>query len=273
MMMRYQGPTMTHSVRYNRDHTTLLHLLRRFDAGEKPTAALFRGPNRIDLRALLRPDEAGKPTASCAALCKFFGTIPEVAKLAGSLDAECSDVVFALVSLCEARTNSRAAALARSVLGDAVPYRCGSTMKALGLSLPRGWKFATRIEATDPQVDMRGGIRTSQREWLPSTARRADQPRSPPAPLHVDVNLLNDTKAAHLGTFIAEALEACGVSSMTATALYEDYCRWCEATDIEPLSLSYFGRMFGQSTSIAKRKIAGRVRYIGVALRRVPPEA
>ncbi len=55
-------------------------------------------------------------------------------------------------------------------------------------------------------------------------------------------------------------------SSVTATALYEDYCAWCETLEKEPLALPTFSREFGE-LGIQKGKIAGRVRYIGIALR------
>ena len=55
-------------------------------------------------------------------------------------------------------------------------------------------------------------------------------------------------------------------SSLTATALYEDYCAWCDEQEKEPLALPTFGREFGD-LGVDKAKIAGRVRYIGIALR------
>jgi len=55
-------------------------------------------------------------------------------------------------------------------------------------------------------------------------------------------------------------------SSLTATTLYEDYCVWCEEQKKEPLALPTFGREFGE-LGVRKEKIAGRVRYIGVALK------
>lgn len=63
-----------------------------------------------------------------------------------------------------------------------------------------------------------------------------------------------------------ERIEEQDGSSLTATALYEDYCAWCEEQDKEPLALPTFGREFGD-LGVQKAKIAGRVRYIGVALR------
>ncbi|MCB1510484.1 MAG: hypothetical protein KDJ36_06235 [Hyphomicrobiaceae bacterium] len=55
-------------------------------------------------------------------------------------------------------------------------------------------------------------------------------------------------------------------SSLTVTALYEDYCTWCDEQNKEPLALPTFGREFGDY-GVQKAKIAGRVRYIGIALK------
>lgn len=54
-------------------------------------------------------------------------------------------------------------------------------------------------------------------------------------------------------------------SSLTATALYEDYCDWCEEAGKEPMALPTFGRQFGE-LGVHKAKIAGRIRYIGIRL-------
>ncbi|MEO1609590.1 MAG: hypothetical protein AAFR90_09635 [Pseudomonadota bacterium] len=63
-----------------------------------------------------------------------------------------------------------------------------------------------------------------------------------------------------------ERVEGQSGSSLTATALYEDYCAWCDEQNKEPLALPTFGREFGD-LGVQKAKIAGRVRYIGVAFR------
>lgn len=65
--------------------------------------------------------------------------------------------------------------------------------------------------------------------------------------------------------FYKERLEPAEGSSLTATALYEDYCAWCEDQGKEPLALPTFGREFGE-LGVNKSKIAGRVRYIGIKL-------
>lgn len=55
-------------------------------------------------------------------------------------------------------------------------------------------------------------------------------------------------------------------ASVTATELYEAFCGWCEEVRREPIALPQFAREFADM-GIKKEKIAGRVRYIGIALR------
>lgn len=66
--------------------------------------------------------------------------------------------------------------------------------------------------------------------------------------------------------FYKESIEVQDGSSVTATQLYEDYCSWCEAKSKEPLALPSFGREFAD-LGVKKERIAGRVRYIGIALK------
>jgi hypothetical protein len=66
--------------------------------------------------------------------------------------------------------------------------------------------------------------------------------------------------------FYKESIEVTDGSSLTATELYEDYCAWCETKTKEPLALPTFGRSFGE-LGVKKEKIAGRIRYIGIALK------
>lgn len=66
--------------------------------------------------------------------------------------------------------------------------------------------------------------------------------------------------------FYKESIDVTDGSSLTATELYEDYCAWCETKAKEPLALPTFGRAFGE-LGVKKEKIAGRIRYIGIALK------
>ncbi len=54
-------------------------------------------------------------------------------------------------------------------------------------------------------------------------------------------------------------------SSVTALALYDDYCQWCEAKGKQPLGLPIFTRRFSD-LGVQKAKVAGRIRYMDVKL-------
>jgi hypothetical protein len=54
-------------------------------------------------------------------------------------------------------------------------------------------------------------------------------------------------------------------SSVTALALYDDYCQWCEARAKQPLGLPIFTRRFSD-LGVQKAKVAGRIRYMDVRL-------
>lgn len=56
-------------------------------------------------------------------------------------------------------------------------------------------------------------------------------------------------------------------SAVTATQLYEDYCSWCETKAKEPLALPSFGRQFGELGVRKEKNLAGRVQYVGIALK------
>jgi hypothetical protein len=66
--------------------------------------------------------------------------------------------------------------------------------------------------------------------------------------------------------FYRENVEIQDGSSVTATQLYEDYCSWCDTKNKEPSALPSFAREFAD-LGVKKEKVAGRVRYIGIALK------
>ena len=66
--------------------------------------------------------------------------------------------------------------------------------------------------------------------------------------------------------FYRENIEVQDGSSVTATQLYEDYCSWCDTKNKEPSALPSFAREFAD-LGVKKEKVAGRVRYIGIALK------
>jgi hypothetical protein len=52
-------------------------------------------------------------------------------------------------------------------------------------------------------------------------------------------------------------------ASITALALYDNYCEWCETTERQPVGLPIFSRQL-TDLGVQKAKIAGKIRYIGV---------
>jgi hypothetical protein len=69
-----------------------------------------------------------------------------------------------------------------------------------------------------------------------------------------------------LKDYYVDRIEMQDGTSITASALYEDYCAWAEARGKEPMTLPAFGRQFGE-IGIQKAKIAGRIRYINVKVK------
>ena len=112
-----------------------------------------------------------------------------------------------------------------------------------------------------------------------AVAAVAVQPVAIPAPVQIAKprSGANDNKTApapqrlvapetDVERFYKEKVDTQDGSSLTATALYEEYCAWCEDQSKEPLALPTFGREFGD-LGVQKAKVAGRVRYIGISLR------
>ena len=65
--------------------------------------------------------------------------------------------------------------------------------------------------------------------------------------------------------FYAERIRLEAEHTLTSTTLYEDYCCWCEEQHLRLLALPQFCRLFGL-LGVAKARIRGRVRHLGVSL-------
>jgi hypothetical protein len=52
-------------------------------------------------------------------------------------------------------------------------------------------------------------------------------------------------------------------AGISALALYDNYCEWCETTERQPVGLPIFSRQL-TDLGVQKAKIAGKIRYIGV---------
>lgn len=118
---------------------------------------------------------------------------------------------------------------------------------------------APKLEPAVTTVPVQSNMRTAHRVIAPTPVAIANDNRNVP------VQKLSAPES-DVERFYKERIETSDGSSLTATALYEDYIAWCEEQDKEPLALPTFGREFGD-TGVTKAKIAGRVRYIGIALK------
>jgi hypothetical protein len=65
--------------------------------------------------------------------------------------------------------------------------------------------------------------------------------------------------------FFAERIRQDDGASITALALYDNYCEWCETTGRQPVGLPIFSRQL-TDLGVQKAKIAGKIRYIGIRI-------
>ncbi len=70
----------------------------------------------------------------------------------------------------------------------------------------------------------------------------------------------------HIQRFYGECLEKRVEALIAATKLYEAYCDWCERSNIEPLALPHFGKIF-DTLDVRKARVAGRVVWFDVAFK------
>ncbi len=135
------------------------------------------------------------------------------------------------------------------------------------------WRLYDRAAPAVPRSASRPSVREDVAEAWPVPAAALAPQRA--ARLGANDNRSGEVRATaklvapetDVERFYKERIEIAEGSSLTATTLYEDYCAWCEEQQKEPLALPTFGREFGELGGIQKAKIAGRVRYIAIALK------
>jgi hypothetical protein len=91
----------------------------------------------------------------------------------------------------------------------------------------------------------------------------------PPIPVQIQ---LNHQPAAPLALpksdieiYFDERIRQDDGASVTALALYDNYCEWCEAGKRQPVGLPIFSRQL-TDLGVQKAKIAGKIRYIGIRM-------
>jgi hypothetical protein len=91
-------------------------------------------------------------------------------------------------------------------------------------------------------------------DLLPVPAQSTIQISSQPRPAKSDIETFFD----------ARICEDDG-ASVTALALYDTYCDWCETAQRQPVGLPIFSRQL-TDLGVQKAKIAGKIRYIGIRI-------
>ena len=140
----------------------------------------------------------------------------------------------------------------------------GDKAKAIKVMAKAEAKARAKVEAAAMKTVAKVEAKTEQRVVAP-VAEAKSAPvandnipsRRPTVPL-ISSNELKD--------YYGDRIEMQDGTSITASALYEDYCSWAESRKKEPMTLPAFGRQFGE-IGIQKAKIAGRIRYINVKLK------
>ncbi len=140
----------------------------------------------------------------------------------------------------------------------------GDKAKAIRIMAKAEAKARAKVEAATMKTVEKVETQTEQHVVAP--VARADN-----APVAND-NIPNRRQTVplissnELKDYYGDRIEMQDGTSITASALYEDYCSWAESRKKEPMTLPAFGRQFGE-IGIQKAKIAGRIRYINVKLK------
>lgn len=137
------------------------------------------------------------------------------------------------------------------------------SMVSLATSTPVAVAPVVQAALPQPKQRVASANDNSSKETVKEVKPETKLVAAAPAPAVVQRLVAPETDVER---FYKERIETQDGSSLTATSLYEDYCAWCEEREKEPLALPTFGREFGE-LGVQKARIAGRVRYIGIALK------
>lgn len=90
-----------------------------------------------------------------------------------------------------------------------------------------------------------------------------------PKPVHLHIQPPRQQEAplalprSDIESYFNERIREDDGSSVTALALYDNYCDWCERSERQPVGLPIFSRQL-TDLGVQKAKIAGKIRYIGI---------
>lgn len=88
-----------------------------------------------------------------------------------------------------------------------------------------------------------------------------EMPIPQPQPIHQ----LAPPSKSDIETYFDARIRQDDGASVTALALYDNYCDWCEVAQRTPVGLPIFSRQL-TDLGVQKAKIAGKIRYIGIRI-------
>ena len=113
--------------------------------------------------------------------------------------------------------------------------------------------------------------------YVSTSTWRIHEPKRMPAPepikvveiMHPPVRLHQPPRLAlprsDIELYFKDRIRQDDGASVTALALYDNYCEWRETTQRQPVGLPIFSRQL-TDLGVQKAKIAGKIRYIGIRL-------
>jgi hypothetical protein len=90
-------------------------------------------------------------------------------------------------------------------------------------------------------------------------------PLEMPMPLPPQIHQLAPPSKSDIEVYFDTRIRQDDGASVTALALYDNYCDWCETMQRTPVGLPIFSRQL-TDLGVQKAKIAGKIRYIGIRI-------
>ena len=78
--------------------------------------------------------------------------------------------------------------------------------------------------------------------------------------------LVAPDKSDHLSNFLQSEITTTTDARLPAKKLHEHYRQWCQANQQAPLNIKVFGEYLRDHTDLKKKRIGGRVLYLGISL-------
>lgn len=162
--------------------------------------------------------------------------------------------------------NGRAAAKAADPQASIISLLFGLDIKQVELGL-------TILITLLVELGSSMGLYVSTSTWRINEPKRRPAPEpvkiveiiQPPVPMPVPQAVQLALPRSDIEHYFKDRIRQDDGASVTALALYDNYCEWCEASQRQPVGLPIFSRQL-TDLGVQKAKIAGKIRYIGIRL-------